>query len=131
MASTPDEYFRDCPLGLAVHRRLEDRFARMAPGTTVRTTKSQVAYRLGRAFAYLWRPDLYLRAAEAEVVLCIALPWKVASERFKEVIHPAKKSWMHHLELHRVQDIDHEVQRWLLAAARAAGAPPAGSVDSP
>jgi hypothetical protein len=114
---TPEDFFTGSPLGLAVYRRVNEFITRARPEVTVRASESQVAFRGRRGFAYLWRPGQYLRNPAAEVVLSIALRRQVASARFKEVVQPAPTVWMHHLELHSVGDVDHEVESWLLLAA--------------
>jgi hypothetical protein len=86
----------------------------------VRTTKSQIAFRRRRGFAYLWLPGQYLKHPDAEVVLSIALGRHDGSERFKEVVHPVARHWMHHLELHGPDEIDDEVVAWLREAAERA-----------
>lgn len=108
-------------LGLAVLARVRSALA-PHPGATERTTRSQVAFRGRRGFAYLWRPRQYLGDAAAEVALSLALPYRVESPRWKEVVHPAPTTWMHHLEVASPEDVDDEVVGWLRAAARAAGA---------
>jgi Domain of unknown function (DUF5655) len=79
----------------------------------VRTSKSQVAFRGKRGFAFLWLPGQYLATPTAEVVLSIALGRHDPSTRFKQVVHPAAAHWMHQLEVHDVGDIDDEVVGWL------------------
>jgi hypothetical protein len=107
-----------------VFRRVKDLVDRAAPDVAVRASKSQVAFRRGRRFAYLWRPGQYLRNPEAEVVLSIALPRQITSKRFKQVVHPAPSVWMHHLEIHTMEDLDNEVAGWLREAADRAGPQP-------
>ena len=79
----------------------------------IRTIGSQVAFRRARGFAYLWAPRQYLKRPAADVVLTIALGRCDDSQRFKEVVHPSLKHWMHHLEIQRVEDVDDEVVGWL------------------
>jgi hypothetical protein len=43
-----------------------------------RTSKSQIAFRVRRGFAFLWRPGQYVRS-DAPAVLSLALPYKLAS----------------------------------------------------
>jgi Domain of unknown function (DUF5655) len=117
---TPDDFFAGSPQGLAVFRRVNDLVTQARPDITVRTSKSQVAFRSRRGFAYLWRPGQYLRNPAAEVVLSIVLPRRASSQRFKQVVHPAPTVWMHHLEIRSVDDVDREVELWLLEAADAA-----------
>lgn len=90
---------------------------------TVRTSKSQVAFRRHRGFAYLWRPGQYLRRPGAEVALSSRCP-ATGVPRFKQVEHPAPSVWMHHLEIHTLQDLDEEVAGWLQEAADHVGRHP-------
>lgn len=120
--TTPEEYFEDSPLGRDVCEHMRNLLAARWPDVSLRTTKSQVAFRRRRSFALLWRPGMYLRHPGAEVVVSIALPHRLASGRFKEVVHPSEGTRMHHLEVHAIEDMDQEVDAWLLAAADAAGA---------
>lgn len=80
----------------------------------VRVTKSQVALRRDKAFA--WMPGKYLRGRSAPLVLTISLPGKDASPRWKEIVEPYPGRFNHHLELYDVEDLDEEVRDWLLAA---------------
>ena len=119
----PEDLFSGRPEALAVVERVRsvlDATSGIGP-VEVRTTKSQVAFRRRRGFAYLWRPGQYLANPGAEVVLSIALGRRDGSPRFKEVVHPAPTVWMHHLELDGPDDVDDEVVGWLREAADAAG----------
>lgn len=116
-AVTPEEYFDSSPLGLAVFGRLAEFLAASYSEVTARASTSQVAFRRRRGFAYLWRPAQYLRGPAAEVVLSIALHDALSSPRFKEIAHPARDVWMHHLEIRSVAEVDAEVEQWLLIAA--------------
>ncbi len=81
----------------------------------MRVTKSQIAFRRRRGFAHVWRPDRYV-SSTVPAVLSIALPRRLPSTRFKQIVHPAPTVWMHHLELTDITDIDDEVREWLAAA---------------
>jgi hypothetical protein len=85
----------------------------------VRVSRSQVAFRHRTGFAYLWRPGQYV-TSDVPAVLSIALPREVASPRWKEVVHPAPRTWMHHLELRLPDEVDGEVRAWLVEAYDAA-----------
>jgi hypothetical protein len=118
-ATGPEAFLEGSGLGLAVYRRILE----LVPGAEPRVTKSQIAFRGRRAFAWLWRPRMYLGGRGAEIVLSIALPREDASPRWKEVVHPSPRTWMHHLELARIEEVDAAVEAWLHEAAGAAGAP--------
>jgi hypothetical protein len=120
-ASTAEGFFVGSELGLAVLERVRELLAATHPDVTERTSTSQVAFRRRTGFAALWRPGQYLRRPAAQVVLSIALPHEVGSPRFKEVAHPSPRTWMHHLEVRDVVDLDDQVAAWLREAADAAG----------
>jgi len=116
----PEDFFAGHPNALAVFERVKSILDGLGP-VTVQTSKSQVAFRRKRGFAYLWMPGQYLKNPAAEVVLSIDLGRSDESKRFKEVVNPAPGHWMHHLEIQGIGDIDYEVIGWLReAAARAA-----------
>jgi Domain of unknown function (DUF5655) len=112
----PEEFFAGHPVAEAVHEKVRSILAELGP-VQVRTSKSQVAFRRKRNFAYLWMPGQYLSKPGAEVVLSIALGRHDPSKRFKEVAHPAPNQWMHHLELSEPGGIDDQVADWLREAA--------------
>lgn len=82
-------------------------------------TKSQIAFRRRRGFAYVWRPGQYVHH-DVPAVLSIALPRRVSSSRFTSVAHPTDDVWMHHLELPRTSQIDGDVRSWLAEAYESA-----------
>jgi hypothetical protein len=88
---------------------------------TMRVTRSQVAFRRRRAFAWTWLPGQYLRGDVAPLVLTIALPLRDASARWKEVVEPRPGRFTHHLELRSVADVDGQVLAWLREAWGQAG----------
>ncbi|MET3905184.1 DUF5655 domain-containing protein [Paenarthrobacter sp. 4246] len=111
-------FFGGSPQGLAI---CEAVFA-IAGGLgdfQVHVSKSQVALRRHRGFAYLWRPGKYVHS-EVPAVLSLALPYELGSPRFKEVAHPAPSVWMHHLELNDPSMVDAEVSQWIREAFEAA-----------
>jgi hypothetical protein len=116
---TPEGHFAGHPDGLALYRAVEDAVAAIGEAE-IRVTRSQIAFRRRKGFAYVWRPGRYVKN-EAPAVLSIALPREVASDRFKEVVHPSAKVWMHHLELSDPAQLGDEVRAWLTEAYENAG----------
>lgn len=117
--STPEEVFSGSPRGLELFHAVEELLAG-SPPAAVRATKSQVAFRARRGFAYLWWPGRYVDS-DVPAVLSIALPRRIDSDRFKEVVNPSRGVWMHHLELRTGDELDAEVLAWLREAQSAAG----------
>ena len=89
--------------------------------TEVRVTKSQIAFRRSRSFAWTWLPGQYLSGAVAPLVLSIDLDRFDTSPRWKEVAEPTLNHFMHHLELHSVDDLDPAVLSCLREAWAKAG----------
>ena len=69
---TPEEYFDGHPLALAVFGAVRALIDGMG-GADIRATKSQVAFRRRRGYAYVWLPGRYLAHPAADVVLSIGL----------------------------------------------------------
>jgi hypothetical protein len=116
---TPDEFFS----GTLLPRQLFALVLREVEAlgkVDVRTTRSQVAFRRRRAFAWVWMPGQYLTGRTAPLVLSISLPGRDGSVRWKEVVEPIPGRFMHHLELNDEPDVDDDVRIWLRQAWEAA-----------
>ena len=116
---TPEDFFAGFPAGLALYDAVAGAVGDIGPAA-VTVTKTQIAFRRRRGFAYVWRPGQYL-TSDVPAVLSIALPHPVDSDRFTTIAHPSTGVWMHHLELHEPAQVDEEVRRWLAEAYDDAG----------
>lgn len=118
---TPDEYFSGQPLAKTLYEVVRREIEALGEAE-MRVSKSQIAFRRRRAFAWVWRPGQYLTGrAVAPLVLTVALPGRDASPRWKEIVEPVPGKFIHHLELTDPADIDDEVRGWLRQAWDAAG----------
>lgn len=115
MTPTPEELLAGHPLALETLGWVRSAVAQLGPAE-VRASRSQVAFRRARGFAYLWLPGQYLRTPQADVVLSVVLGRHDGSSRWKEVAHPSRLHWMHHLEVHHAAELDDEVRAWLREA---------------
>ena len=120
MSEGAETFFGGHPLGLAAYHRVRSAVDALGPAE-VRVSRSQVAFRRRRGFAFLWLPGRWLAHPAADVVLSLALPRRDDSARFKEVVHPSPRVWMHHLEVREVGELDDQVLGWLAEAYDAAG----------
>lgn len=77
--------------------------------------KSQIAFRRRRGFAFVWRPGQYV-TSDVPAVVSFRLAERLQSARVKEVTHPSKNVWMHHVELRGPDEVDGELRGWLAAA---------------
>lgn len=88
---------------------------------TMSVTKSQVAFRRRKAFAWAWIPARHLRGKQAPLLLTLALHRRDSSARWKEVVEPRPGRFTHHMELNSPKDLDAEVRAWIEEAWAAAG----------
>jgi hypothetical protein len=100
-------------------RRLFDALlvtARTLGPVELRVTKSQVAFRRERPFAYAWIPARYLSGVHPPLVLTVPLRRRDPSPRWKQVVQPRPGRYAHHLELRSTDQIDQQVRDWLAEA---------------
>jgi hypothetical protein len=116
---TPDEFFADQEVPKQLFERVQQAMEAIG-NASIRATKSQIAFRRKRAFAWVWMPGQYLKGKHAPLVLSIALPAREQSPRWKEIVEPSPGHFMHHLELRSIVDIDEAVSGWLRRAWEAA-----------
>lgn len=109
---TLDEFFSGHEESRRIFDTLRAAIDELAP-TEIRVTESQVAFRRGRAFAWAWVPDRYLRGGHAPLVLTMSFAKRDNSRRWKEIVELAPGRFTHHLELHTESEIDDEVRCWL------------------
>ena len=88
--------------------------------TEMRVSKSQIAFRRRKAFAWVWMPGKYLKGKVAPLVLTFSFRTRIVSPRWKEIVEPAPGRYTHHLELYSAADVDDEVRGWLQEAWAAA-----------
>ncbi|GEN78891.1 DUF5655 domain-containing protein [Actinotalea fermentans] len=121
---SPEEHFGGEPVAVGTWRAVHDVLAGLGP-VQVRVSHSQVALRRasprGAAVVYLWAPRRYLGARAAPVVVTVVLGRRDGSPRWKEVVHPSPRHWVHHLEVTDPAQVDAEVAAWLREAWGHAG----------
>jgi hypothetical protein len=112
---TLDEFFTGQVLSRQLFDVLRGMLEELGP-VELRVTKSQIAFRRDKAFAWVWMPGNYLRGQAAPLVLTLSLPSRDASRRWKQIVEPRPGRFTHHLELYALDEIDDEVRLWLQAA---------------
>ena len=109
---TLEDYFA----GQDESRRIFETVRRAADAigpTELVVTKSQIAFRHRKAFAWVWMPAQYLRRKSAPLVLTFSFRSRDASPRWKQIVEPTPGRFTHHLELYSVADVDDQVCNWL------------------
>lgn len=117
---TLDEFFE----GFDASRPIFDAVSQMVcsvGATSVRVSKSQIAFSRRRAFAWAWVPGRYLPHSTVPLALSIALGRRDDSARWKQIVEPALGRFMHHLELTQASDLDAQVLAWVTEAWELSG----------
>lgn len=116
---TLDEFFGDQDESRQLFEALLRLVNEIGP-SEYKVTKSQIAFRRKKAFAWAWMPARYLRRKAAPLVLSLSFPNRNPSPRWKQIVEPARGRFMHHLELYSVDNLDDEAAAWLRRAWEAA-----------
>jgi hypothetical protein len=118
---TETEFFDGHPKSRAIYEIVRNVIARIGMAE-IHVTKSQVAFRRRKNFAWVWIPGRYLRGKKlTPLVLTFSLTRSDASPRWKQIVQTAPRRYTHHLELFSEADIDGQVRDWLLNAWKSAG----------
>ena len=117
---TLDEFFE----GYEQSRPLFEKLCEMVKAigdVDLRVTRSQVAFRRRKTFAWAWVPGRYLHGKTAPLVLTLSFFERDSSPRWKQIVEPTPGRFTHHLELHSQNDLDVQLMEWLRRAWLAAG----------
>lgn len=117
---TLDEFFAGQDASKRLFETLRRSVESFGP-VEIKVTKSQIAFRRHKAFAWAWMPGKYLHGKTAPLVLTLALCKRDTSPRWKEIVAPRPGRFTHHLELYSNDDIDEEVHGWLREAWEGTG----------
>lgn len=117
---TLDEFFTGYELSRPIFDALHHIIAQTGHAQ-LRVSKSQVAFRHSKPFAWAWIPGRYLSGKPAPLVLTLAFRGRNPSPRWKEIVEPTPGRFMHHLELYNCDDLDTEVRQWITEAWELAG----------
>lgn len=112
---TLDEFFAGWEQSRPIFETLRAAIDELGPVAT-QVTKSQIAFRRRRVFAWAWIPGRYLHGHGAPLVVSVTLDHRDPSPRWKEVVEPSAGRFMHHLELFSAEAIDLPVREWLRQA---------------
>jgi len=93
---TLNEFFADQAEPRRLFNALLARINSFGPAE-YKVTKSQIAFRRKKQFAWVWMPGKYLRGKTAPLVLSLSFPARDPSARWKEIVEVAPGRFMHHL----------------------------------
>ncbi len=80
-------------------------------------TKTQVAFKTKRQFAWVWMPQTWIRQApEGGIVVSFSLGHREQDERIKESLEPYPGRYMHHVVIEHATEFDTKVKEWLREA---------------
>ena len=107
-----DEFFKDQETSRQLFEAINN-IVQTFGVAELRVTRSQIAFRRRKAFAWVWMPGKYLRGKTAPLVLTLSFRKRDPSPRWKEIVEPAPGRFTHHLELYSTEEIDDQIRNWL------------------
>lgn len=124
VSQAPEALFAGFPQHLPLYRAARKTITALGDDVEVEATKTQVAFRAKRRFAYLWIPRMSLKRGPDGLYLSFDLARRVASPRIKESTEARPGLFVHHMRLASARDLDAEAKGWLREAyARASVSP--------
>jgi hypothetical protein len=112
---SPEQFFEGDEAGMRLFEAVRQAVDACGP-SDINVSKSQIAFRRKKGFAWAWRPGMYLRGKRPPLVLTIGLHRRDPSPRWKQVVEPYPGRFIHHLELYSERDLDEEMQAVLAEA---------------
>jgi len=113
-----DQYFAGWEHMLPLYEAIGAAIQEAADGAEVEITKSQVAFKHEKPFAWVWLPVFRKPGQEIPLVLSISLDHVSASPRWKKIVEPRSGTFhMHHIEIFHAEQLDAELKGWIAEAA--------------
>lgn len=89
------------------------------------TRKTQVSFKHGRAFAWIWLPQMWIkRHPRGSITMTFGLDHPVRDRRIKQSVEPYPGRYIHHVVITSPARFDAQVKRWLREAHLLAGKAP-------
>jgi hypothetical protein len=89
------------------------------------TRNTQVSFKHGRAFAWIWLPQMWVeKQPRGSITLTFGLDHQVRDRRIKQSVEPYPGRYTHHVVIKRAAQFDARVKTWLREAHRLAGKTP-------
>ena len=118
-----ESFFEDRPGALRLFRTVS-RFIQMLGSVEMIARKTQLGFRHGRMFAWIWLPQMWIRfQPQQSITLAFMLDRRRVHKRIKESVEPYPGRFMHHVVIERASDFDGLVKGWLRDAHSQAGEP--------
>jgi hypothetical protein len=100
-----EQYFDGAPEARALFDLAREKIESVGE-STMRATKSQVAFRRRLAFAWLWMPGRYATGKHPPLELTVGLLREDTTTLWKQVVETKPGHFMHHLDLETGDEID-------------------------
>lgn len=120
VSQSPEALFAEYPDALPLYRAVRAALERLGPVET-EATRTQVAFRADRRFAFLWIPRMSLKRGPSDLYLTFDLVRPLGSPRLKEAVESHPGVWTHHMRLASRKDLDAEARAWLREAYETRG----------
>lgn len=100
-----------------LYQAVEARILSLVPAE-VEVRKTQVSFRHGTCFAWVWPPIRPMKGRpDRYVVLTLSLGRQIEHARILESLEPYPDRWTHHLLIQSADDLDETLDGWIRDAA--------------
>ena len=108
-------FFQDHAEALPLYERLEQAHLERVPGTTIRTSKTQISFYNRQSFGAVSFTPVRRAAERPPVWLPVAfgLNYQKESPRIDAATEPYPNRWTHHVLISSIEDINEELLEWL------------------
>lgn len=105
------------PATIPLYQAVEARILSLVPAE-VEVRKTQVSFRHGTCFAWVWPPIRPMKGRpDRYVVLTLSLGRQIEHARILESLEPYPGRWTHHLLIQSADDLDETLDGWIRDAA--------------
>ncbi len=110
-----ERLFEGRPKALRLFRLIENHIRKLGP-VKVKATKTQVSFSRNRGFAWVWLPQMWVKAPQDSITLAFALSRRVEHPRIKDAVEPYPGRWTNHTIIEEETQIDKTLIDWLREA---------------
>lgn len=117
MEKDESAFFAQQPEAAPLYEAVKAKLKMYFKDTTIKVTKSQIAFSSKRNFAFVWLPLHKTKNRPAVyIILSFGLDHRIQSPRIEEAVEAYPCRWTHHMIVKDPAELDDEVMDWLQQA---------------
>jgi len=111
-----EQFFKKMPAAMPLYEAAAGKIFSLGE-VSATIGKSQISFRSGRNFAWIWLPIRVIKGRPAVyIVLSFGLDHPIDHPRIVSAVKPYPNRWTHHVIIEKITDLDQEILDWLQQA---------------